>query len=132
MEFDSRFGRNHQGDEQPLEGGRYAVESYLEYHGEKLSHRFDANSYIILSEAMNHHDVGRGRGGSTAALTRVSAEVTLAGVSSDHLYPLRLQQELAELIPSAAGVEVIESPSGHDGFLVALEPVGKIITRALQ
>jgi homoserine O-acetyltransferase/O-succinyltransferase len=132
MEFDSRFGRNHQGDEQPLEGGRYAVESYLEYHGEKLSHRFDANSYIILSEAMNHHDVGRGRGGSTAALARVSAEVTLAGVSSDHLYPLRLQQELAELIPSAAGVEVIESPSGHDGFLVALEPVGKIITRALQ
>ena len=81
---------------------------------------------------MNHHDVGRGRGGSTAALTRVSAEVTLAGVSSDHLYPLRLQQELAELIPSAAGVEVIESPSGHDGFLVALEPVGKIITRSLQ
>ncbi len=55
-----RFGREHQGDEHPLEGGRYAVESYLEYHGEKLARRFDANSYLVLSEAMNHHDVGAG------------------------------------------------------------------------
>ncbi len=132
IEFDTRFGRNHQGDEEPLAGGRYAVESYLEYHGEKLTRRFDANSYIVLSEAMNHHDVGRGRGGAASALARIKADVTLAGVSSDRLYPLRLQHELAELIPAAAGVEVIESPSGHDGFLVALEPVGKIISRALQ
>lgn len=132
IEFDTRFGRNHQGDEEPLAGGRYAVESYLEYHGEKLIRRFDANSYIVLSEAMNHHDVGRGRGGAASALARIKADVTLAGVSSDRLYPLRLQHELAELIPAAAGVEVIESPSGHDGFLVALEPVGKIISRALQ
>ena len=48
LEFDERFGREHQGDEHPLEGGRYAVESYLEYHGEKLARRFDANSYLVL------------------------------------------------------------------------------------
>ena len=46
LEFDERFGRDHQGDEDPLAGGRYTVESYLEYHGEKLARRFDANSYM--------------------------------------------------------------------------------------
>ena len=50
LEFDARFGREHQGDERPLEGGRYAVESYLEYHGEKLDERFDANTYRVLSD----------------------------------------------------------------------------------
>ena len=72
LEFDERFGRGRQGDEQPLDGGRYAVESYLEYHGEKLAARFDANTYITLSQAMNHHDVGRGRGGVRAALARIT------------------------------------------------------------
>jgi homoserine O-acetyltransferase len=131
LEFDQRFGRNHQGDEQPLAGGRYAVESYLEYHGEKLVRRFDANSYIALSEAMNHHNVGRGRGGVAAALERVTAEVTLAGISSDRLYPLRLQHELADLLPTASEVDVIDSIHGHDGFLVESDAVGKVIGRAL-
>ncbi|MEO9181632.1 MAG: homoserine O-acetyltransferase, partial [Acidimicrobiales bacterium] len=71
QEFDIRFGRNSQGNEDPLRGGRYAVESYLEYQGDKLSVRFDANSYITLSRAMNSHDVGRGRGGIAAALRGV-------------------------------------------------------------
>ena len=62
-EFESRFGRQVQAEEDPLKGGRYAVESYLQHHGDKLAERFDANSYVVLSEAMNHHDVGRGRGG---------------------------------------------------------------------
>ena len=62
-EFDVRFAREVQDHEPPLHGGRYAVESYLEYQGAKLTRRFDANTYVVLSEAMNHHDVGRGRGG---------------------------------------------------------------------
>jgi homoserine O-acetyltransferase len=132
LEFDERFGRDHQGDEEPLDRGRYAIESYLEYHGDKLARRFDANTYIVLSEAMNHHDVGRGRGGIAEALARVRAEVTLAGVSSDRLYPLRLQHELAELIPNASGVDVIQSSSGHDGFLIEHEALGKIVRGALQ
>jgi homoserine O-acetyltransferase len=131
-ELDIRFGRGHQGDENPLAGGRYAIESYLEYHGDKLARRFDANSYVVLSEAMNHHDVGRGRGGVEAALARIDAEVTVAGISSDRLYPLRVQHELAELIPRSSAVEVIESISGHDGFLVETEAVGKVIARALN
>ena len=131
LEFDQRFGTGHQGDEQPLDGGRYAIESYLDYHGEKLAARFDANTYITLSQAMNHHDVGRGRGGISAALARVRAAVTIAGISSDRLYPLRLQTELAELIPQAVGVTVIDSLDGHDGFLTEHEHVGAIIRTAL-
>ncbi len=130
-EFDARFGRGRQGDEDPLSGGRYAVESYLEYHGEKLAWRFDANTYILLSRAMNHHDVGWGRGGVGAALARITGDVTIAGISSDRLYPLRLQHELAALIPRNSGVEVIQSISGHDGFLTETEAVGKVVSRAL-
>jgi homoserine O-acetyltransferase len=130
-EFDERFGRGRQGHEDPLSGGRYAVESYLEYHGEKLAWRFDANTYIVLSRAMNHHDVGRGRGGIDAALARITGEVTIAGISSDRLYPLRLQHELAARIPRNSGVEVIQSISGHDGFLTETEAVGKVVGRAL-
>ncbi len=130
-EFDARFGRDHQGDEDPFEGGRYAVESYLEYHGAKLTRRFDANTYIALSQAMNHHDIGRGRGGIAAALTRVRAAVTVAGVSSDRLYPLRLQHELVGALPTVDDLEIIESPCGHDGFLVESDAVGKVLRRAL-
>ncbi|MEX1008532.1 MAG: homoserine O-acetyltransferase [Acidimicrobiia bacterium] len=131
LELHERFARGHQGDEDPFEGGRYAVESYLEYHGERLARRFDANSYIALSEAMNHHDVGRGRGGIEDALSRVEADVTVAGMSSDRLYPLRLQQELARLVATASGIQVVETINGHDGFLVEAVAVGAIIRRAM-
>ncbi|MFM7224183.1 MAG: homoserine O-acetyltransferase [Actinomycetota bacterium] len=131
LEFAERFNRGHQNDEHPFEGGQYTVESYLEYHGEKICGRFDANSYISLARAMNHHDVGRGRGGVAEALLRIRAEVTIAGISSDHLYPLRLQHELADLIPRNKGVETIHSLSGHDAFLTEHEAVGAIIAGAL-
>ena len=131
IEFSQRFNRGHQNDEHPFAGGLYTVESYLEYHGEKLARRFDANTYILLSRVMNHHDVGRGRSGVAAALGRITARVTLAGISSDRLYPLRLQDELAELIPDNSGVHVIDSMSGHDAFLTEHEAVGKIIAGAL-
>jgi homoserine O-acetyltransferase len=130
-ELAARFGRRAQSGEAPLAGGRYTIESYLEYHGEKLAHRFDANTYIALSNAMNHHDVGRGRGGVKAALGRITGHVTLGGVDSDRLYPLRLQNELARCIPRNSGVHVIESIAGHDAFLIEEDVVGKIVERAL-
>ena len=130
-ELDVRFGRSAQGDEDPFSGGRYSVESYLDHQAEKLMRRFDANSYLVLSDAMNHHDVGRGRGGVAEALSRVTAEVTVAGIDSDRLYPLRLQEELVDLLPGAPTLEVVSSLYGHDGFLVEVEAVGKVIERAL-
>jgi homoserine O-acetyltransferase len=130
-EFESRFGRGVQDDEAVLERGRYAIESYLSHHGDKLAARFDPNSYIVLSEAMNHHDIGRGRGGVVAALKNVRHRVTIAGVSSDRLYPRELQEELARLIPGAGRMALIHSPAGHDGFLIESQQVGEIIKSAL-
>ena len=131
-ELQLRFGNRAQTGEEPLRGGRYAVESYLEHHGEKMIGRFDANSYLVLSEAMNHYDLGRAYGGVKPALERVRAEVAIAGISSDRLYPLRLQYELAELLPDAGEVQVIDSVVGHDGFLVEHDAVGAVIRRALD
>jgi homoserine O-acetyltransferase len=130
-EFEDRFGRTRQDEEDPLKGGRYSIESYLQHHGEKLARRFDPNSYVLLSEAMNHHDVGRDRGGIAPALQGITAEVTLAGIASDRLYPLAQQEELARHIPSSRGVHVVESQAGHDGFLLETEQVGAVISAAL-
>nr|WP_174257919.1 homoserine O-acetyltransferase [Phytoactinopolyspora alkaliphila] len=131
LELQERFGRRPQDGEDPLGGGRFAVESYLDHHARKLVRRFDANSYIVLSEAMNSHDVGRGRGGTEAALARVSARTVVAGIDSDRLYPLWQQELLARHIPSASDVQVITSPFGHDGFLIETGPVGSLVAAAL-
>jgi len=132
LEFAERFGRAAQDGEDPRLGGRYAIESYLEYHGEKLARRFDANSYVVLTVAMNHHDVGRDRGGIDRALDRITAETTVVGIDSDRLYPPRLQRELANLIPTARPLEIIHSPYGHDAFLVEYDQVSAILRGALQ
>jgi homoserine O-acetyltransferase len=81
---------------------------------------------------MNHHDVGRGRGGVAAALADVGAAVTVAGIDSDRLYPLELQHELNRLIPRTRPLTVIHSESGHDGFLLEIEQVGALIRTAFQ
>jgi homoserine O-acetyltransferase len=143
-ELAARFGRAPQPGEDPLavavtggSGGaepprRYAIESYLDHHADKLARRFDAGSYVVLSEAMNHHDVGRGRGGLAAALGRVRCRVSVAGIDSDRLYPLRLQRELAELLPGRPEVRVVSSLYGHDSFLIESEAVGAFIRAALD
>jgi homoserine O-acetyltransferase len=131
-EFEVRFGRAVQDEGDALTGGRYAIESYLGYHGEKLAARFDANSYIVLSEAMNHHDVGRARGGVAEALSRVVATTTVIGIDTDRLYPLRLQEELVRLIPRAEPLHIITSEVGHDGFLLEVDQIAKIVSEALN
>ena len=126
LELADRFGRTAQGSEVIGAGGRFAIESYLQHHGTKLLKRFDANSYIVLSEAMNSHDVGRGRGGIAAALARVTAQTLVAGIDSDRLYPLLQQQQLAEGIGTSGPLEIVKSPHGHDGFLIETEQVGEL------
>jgi homoserine O-acetyltransferase len=132
LELAERFGRDPQGEEQPLGGGgRYAVESYLDHHKDKLAGRFDANSYLVLTEAMNSHDVGRGRGGVAAALRRISGRLVVAAVDSDRLYPPRLSDEIVAAVPAAAPVHLISSPYGHDGFLIETGEVGSLVRDAL-
>jgi homoserine O-acetyltransferase len=130
-ELQARFGRAPQGTEDPWDGGRYQVESYLDHHAAKLVRRFDAGSYVTLAEAMNSHDIGRGRGGTRAALSRVTARTLVAGVDSDRLYPLRQQADLAAGIPTADDVRVIASPYGHDGFLIEVDQVAALVSELL-
>lgn len=124
-ELAQRFGREVQDD------GRFAVASYLEHHGTKLVRRFDANSYLVLTRAMDTHDVGRGRGGVETALARISARTIVAGIDSDRLYPLGQQQVLAESIARSGRLEVVNSLHGHDGFLVEFEQVGALAQKLL-
>ncbi|MFF4263356.1 homoserine O-acetyltransferase [Streptomyces virginiae] len=131
-ELQARFGHLAQDGEQPRLGGRYRVESYLDHQAAKLVRRFDAASYVALAEAMNAHDIGRGRGGIRTALGRVTARTVVAGVDSDRLYPLAQQEELAAGIPSAGGVRVIRSPYGHDGFLLEAEQVAVLVRELLD
>ncbi|GAA2250976.1 homoserine O-acetyltransferase [Streptomyces amakusaensis] len=126
-ELDARFERAAQDAEDPWHGGRYQVESYLDHHAAKLVRRFDAGSYVVLTEAMNSHDIGRGRGGTAAALRRVRARTLVAGVESDRLYPLAEQRLLAARIPGADRLRTIESPNGHDGFLIETEQVAALV-----
>lgn len=133
VEMNTRFGREPQPGEDPFDGaGRFAVESYLDHHGEKLIGRFDANSYVVLTKAMNSHDVGRGRDGHAAALRQVTARTVIAAIDSDRLYPVELSDLLAAAIPTAGPVHVIESLYGHDGFLIETDAVAKAVSPLLD
>lgn len=126
--FQQRFGRALVDPVQVFGAwDRFQIESYLDYHGEKLVQRFDANSYIVVNRAMDLHDVGRGRGSITRAVERIKAPVFTASISSDTLYHPHLQAEIAGQIRAAGGYveyDVIESPAGHDGFLIEGDKLG--------
>ncbi len=134
-ELNERFERTWQSNVNPLGGGgRFAVESYLDFHGNKFTRRFDANSYITLVEAMNSHDIGRGRESISNALSRITATTLVAGITSDRLFPIDGQRVIAEGIKSKLigdKLHVIESAFGHDGFLIEREVVGPLIAALL-
>jgi homoserine O-acetyltransferase/O-succinyltransferase len=131
-ELDDRFRNDTQGNEKPTDGGRYAVQSYLQHQGGKLAARFDAGTYVALTDSLSSHDVGRGRGGVAAALSSCQVPAVVAGITTDRLYPIRQQEELASLLPGCAGLDVIESEFGHDGFLVETDAVGVLIRQTLD
>ena len=131
-ELDARFGDDPQEGEDPANGGRYAVQSYLDHQAGKLVQRFEASSYVLLTQAMNGYDVGRGRGGIPAALAATRCPVVVGGIDTDRLYPLRLQQELADNLGNCEGLRVIRSIFGHDGFLLETEAVGELIVETLR
>ncbi len=133
--FDQRFGREHHDQRREFEQwGRYQVESYLDHHGQKLVRRFDANTFLVLSKAMDLHDLGRGRGGVPAALGRLSMPVLTASITSDILYPAYQQAVIHAGVEAAGGhceYHVIDSPQGHDGFLLESRSLGPLIHRAV-
>jgi homoserine O-acetyltransferase len=125
-ELARRFGRVIQPD------GRFAVTSYLEYHGEKLARRFDANTYLRLVNAINSHDVGRGRGGVAAALARFTGPALVVAVDSDRLYPASNARVLDASLSGSQRVRVVHSPVGHDGFLVESDQFNAFLAAFLK
>ena len=129
-ELDDRFGHGPQDREDPLAGGRYAVESYLDHQADQLVRRFDANSYLLLTKAMDLHDLGRGRGGMEAAFARLRAPLLSVGISSDILYPPHQSREIVSLA-AAAGVLAeyaeLDSPHGHDAFLIEVDALTAVV-----
>ena len=128
-ELEYRFGRSPQDSEDPFgavlpaERGRYAVESYLDHQAGKLVDRFDANTYLVLTEALAGHDVARGRGSLRQALARTTAEFFVAAVESDRLYFPQQSADLAAALPRGTQVHLIRAPIGHDGFLTNVREI---------
>ncbi|HLR80414.1 MAG TPA: homoserine O-acetyltransferase [Bacillota bacterium] len=121
--FMERFRRKKQAD-------TFSVNAYLEYQGEALARCFDANSYLYLLEAMNHHDIGEGRGGWKKACKDFKAPVLIVSFGKDLIYTPSLIQRFSEATPQSSYYHV-PSVFGHDGFLTEFAKWGPIIARFL-
>jgi homoserine O-acetyltransferase len=137
--FTDRFGRDLADSDAAYNGlglwDRFEVESYLDHHGDRLNRRFDANSYLLIGKAMDLHDVARGRGGLERAMARIRANTLVIGISSDILYPTYQQRQIHSLIAgNGVGCTYVEidSPHGHDSFLINIDQVGSPIRNFLN
>ena len=130
--YNNKFGRDTTIEKSILEEGNdFQVNSYLNYQGNKLVKRFDANAYIRLADAMDYNDLGYDRGELEKVLESIKAKTLTIGISSDLLYPLEEQKFIAKNIPNAEFTEV-QSEHGHDGFLVEFKQMSNLITDFLS
>lgn len=112
----------------------FSAQSYLRYQGDKFVKRFDANCYIAMTRKLDTHDVSRRRGNASAdtddtvleALGRVQQPALVLGIESDGLFTFAEQQEVAAGIPDSR-LKRIDSPEGHDAFLLQFEQVNRHI-----
>ena len=131
-----RFGRRQasRASAQSPFGGEFDVEGYLEYQGRSLARRFDANSYLYLTRAMDLYDVAEGFGSEDEALSRVSARTLHVGLSSDWLYPpheVRATVERLRALGKDASYREIESVHGHDAFLKEWARMSEVVREFL-
>lgn len=130
-EFTLRFGRDGDPCDVFADDHRFTIERYLDHHGDALVERFDAATYETLLRAMDLHDVTRDRGNLEKTLGSIQQPTLCLGITSDILYPIGEQRELAQLIPSARYHEV-ESIYGHDAFLIESDQVGRVVRELLS
>lgn len=130
VSFEHRFGRNRMpataGDEPA-----FAVESYLRYQGKKLVDRFDAVTYVRLTQLMDSHDVARGRGDPASVLASIRQPALVIGIDSDVLYPLPEQEALVRALPRGE-LGILHSDHGHDAFLIEFGQLNTLICRWLE
>ncbi len=136
--FAQRFARQHdRSGEDPQRSleERYDVAGYLDYQGKSFTPRFDANSYLVLSKAMDTFDLARGHESEDAALQRIRARLLLIGISSDWLFPSRDILELTRRMQRAgvdASYQELVSSHGHDGFLADADRLAPIVKAQLE
>jgi len=106
----------------------FRAASYQDYQGIKLVSRFNAYSYFVLSQTMDTHNIGRGRGGVVPALLKIRAHTLIIAIASDLLFPPGELRFIHDQLPGSKYV-VIDSKFGHDGFLLENEIISKHIKR---
>lgn len=109
----------------------HRASTYQQYQGEKLCRRYNAYSYHAILDAFDTHDVGRGRGGVVEALGRIRARTLVVGITTDMIFTPREMRELQGWIPGSLYRE-IDSPFGHDGFLVEHEQLNAMLAPFLK
>jgi homoserine O-acetyltransferase/O-succinyltransferase len=110
----------------------YRASSYISYQGNKLSRRFNAYSYWLLTKAMDSHHIGRNRGSDLKkVLVSIRQRTLIVGITSDILCPLSEQEFLAENIPNSKLI-IIDSLYGHDGFMVETEKMGNCLKEWME
>lgn len=100
--------------------------AWLDHHGRALTERFDHHAYLRLAEAMDTHDVGRGRGDAIQALRRTEVPTLLIGISTDLLYPPAELEHMATNMPDA-DLHILDAPHGHDAFLIEQEAINRLV-----
>jgi len=135
--LEARFGRRLQsGDDFAFSlEQEFAIESYLEYQGESFNARFDANSYLYITKAMDYWDLPARYGSLDAAMARVQGPTLLLSFSSDWLYPPAESRAIADaLARQGRPVEHLDLPShaGHDAFLIDVDLQRPIISEFLD
>lgn len=118
--FEARFGRRVSED-------GFEMQTYLQHQGQKLVDRFDANSYLTLLEAMDSHDLVRGRGEPGAVLRSIRTPLLAVGISTDVLFPTSEVRDLADAVGNGR-YATLHGPQGHDAFLIEVDALNQIVT----
>jgi len=128
--LEAKFGRQRVAATRNLLDVSFEIESYLSYQGVKLVERFDANTYLYITRAMDDYDLCEGRGRVSRVLKKMTMPALVMGISSDVLYPETEQKELMEHLPDA-NYATINSPHGHDAFLIEFPQIAVRLRRFL-